>query len=291
MGTPEADAALLAALNKQGQGGGTPTPEQIAADAAAKAAADAAALAASQTPEALAAKAAAEAASKPDPQAEMLKLKLAATEAERAALAKPDDAALKAVADAALKAVNDFISKADAPAKPVDKKDDQPKPEDVKLKVPDDKSVSEAEVQRIELFAKQHKLSQAQADALLESSRQRELDGRAQADKIRRGYLEAIQSDVELGGTAERVNMTLEKARLGAKHLFTQDELLAMTKDGSANSPALVRACLRHYQTALASPSIINGDPVKKPDAKVDVKDPAQLAAVFAADRAASVKK
>lgn len=305
MGTPQDDAALLAALNKQGQGGGTPTPEQVAAEAtrvaaeaAAKTAKDAAdaaaALAASQTPEAIAAKAAAEAAaleaSKVDTQAEILKLQLAATEAQKASIAKPDDPALKAAADAALKAVNDLVSKAPAPAQTDEKKKDEQKADEIKLKVPEDKSLTEAEVQRLETFAKTHKFSQPQADALLAEAKQRELDGRAQAVKIQQGYLDAIQKDAELGGSTERVNMTLEKARLAAKHLFTQDDLLAMTKDGSANSPALVRACFRHYQTALASPALVGGLPVKAPATKGDARNPEDLAAAFAADRAASKK-
>ena len=294
MGTPEDDARLLAALNQKGQGG-TPDP---AADAAAKAAADAAAvqaaaLAAAQTPDAIAAKAAADAAAlAADAPAQILKLQLASQAATQASQAKPDDAVLAAAADAALKAVNDFITKAPAPAQTVDVKvkDGDAKPEDIKLKVPDDKSVSEAEVQRLELFAKKHKFSQSQADALLESAKERELDGRAKALKIQQGYLDVIQKDVELGGTTERVNLTLEKARLGAKHLFTQEDLLAMTKDGSANSPALVRACFRHYQTALASPSLVGGNPIKTAEAKGDARNPEDLAKAFAADRVASKK-
>ena len=124
----------------------------------------------------------------------------------------------------------------------------------------------------------------------MESAKERELDGRAKALKIQQGYLDVIQKDVELGGTTERVNLTLEKARLGAKHLFTQEDLLAMTKDGSANSPALVRACFRHYQTALASPSLVGGNPIKAAEAKGDARNPEDLAKAFAADRVASKK-
>jgi hypothetical protein len=323
MATPgSSDQGVVDALNSAGNTG-IPDPTKIAADAAAKAANDAAvaesaALAAAAgeqgaSPEAVAAvkawqasptaelraaavaavaadkaAAAAKVAADPATQAAQLQtLQDASTAALKASAAAPDDQALKAAYDAAVKAVNDFVSKPPAPAQGSEPKvDDKKPPETVKLTVPEDKTVSEAEVQKLELFAQKHKFSQAQADALLASARENELARRVQYTNLQKANLTTIQSDVELGGTVERVNLTLERARIGAKHLFTAEELLEMEKSGDANKPALVRACLRHYNMALASPSLVNGDPIKKDQKKLDARNPDDLAAAFREDAA-----
>ena len=277
----EADAALAAAAGQADASPAAiaavkawqaaPTPELKTAALAAVAADTAAA----------AAKLAADPAAKA---AELETLQAASTAALKASAAAPNDPALKAAYDAAVKAVNDFVAqKPPAPAPSLEPKE---KEKEVKLAAPADKTVSETDIQRLELFAKKHSFSQAQADALLEDARQTELGRRAQYQSLQKANLEVIQSDVEMGGTAERVNLTLERARIGAKHLFTAAELLEMEKSGDANKPALVRACLRHYNMALASPSLVNGDPVKKEPKKLDARNPDDLAAVFAEDTA-----
>ena len=317
MATPQSDQGVVDALNSAGNTG-IPDPTKIAVDAAAKAATDAAAAnvadlakaaadpaaspatvaavkawQAGPTPElkaaadaavaadkaAIAAKAAADPAAKA---AQLEALQAASTAALKASAAAPNDQTLKAAYDAAVKAVNDFVSEPPAPAQSPEPKKD----ETVKLAIPTDGTVNEGAVQRLELFAKKHKFSQAQADALLEDARQSELGRRAQYQTLQKANLEVIQGDVEMGGTAERVNLTLERARIGAKHLFTAAELLEMEKSGDANKPALVRACLRHYNMALASPSLVTGDPVKKAEKKLDARNPDDLAAAFAEDAA-----
>ncbi len=314
MATPQSDAGVVAALNSAGNSG-IPDPAKIAADKAiadAKAADAALAAVAGQqeaSPEAVAAvkawqasptpelKAAAQAAVAADRAAATAKaaadpaakaaqletLQAASTAAMKASVAAPNDSALKAAYDSAVKAVNDFV----AQKPPVPTQGSEPaKKDDVKLTAPTDKTVSEADVQRLELFAKKHSFSQAQADALLADAREVELGRRAQYTALQQQHLQTIQGDIELGGTAERVNLTLERARIGAKHLFTADELLEMEKSGDANKPALVRACLRHYNMALASPSLVNGDPIKTAEKKLDPRNPDDLAAAFKADAA-----
>ena len=316
MATPQSsDQGVVDALASAGNSG-IPDPAKIAEAAAAKAALEAdAALAAvagqqDASPEAVAAvkawqaaptpelkaaaqavvaadKAAAAAKTANDPAAKATQLQAlqdASTAALKASAAKPDDPALKAAYDAAVKAVNDFV--AQKPPAPAQSSEPAKKDEEIKLAIPADKTVSETDVQRLELFAKKHKFSQAQADALLADARDTELARRAQYTTLQKANLTVIQEDVELGGTAERVNLTLERARIGAKHLFTAAELLEMEKSGDANKPALVRACLRHYNMALASPSLVTGSPVKSEPKKLDARNPDDLAAAFREDAA-----
>lgn len=211
---------------------------------------------------------------------DLLKLQLASVEATKAYIAAPTDMALKSALDSALKAVNDFVTKGTAAATLQDVS------QKVELQVGKDGIVEQAVVTQLESFARKHNFSQPQAEALLASERDRILEGRARASEFQKRFMDTIQSDPELGGTAEQVNSKLAKADLGMRHAFTESELLELKKLGLDKAPAIVRASLRLYNMALASPNLVMGSPAATMPQKLNVNNPDELAQAVAQSRA-----
>ncbi len=193
------------------------------------------------------------------------------TEAEAAAQANPDAAADnkevqqdtsgqsdadKAAAAAAAKPADKSV-----PAPAVDKaaakapaKKDEPAPakaadEAVKLelKIPDGTKLQDADVDKIESFAKEHGLSQDAAQALLEhesataaAREQAQLDHlKAQSD----AWKEEVLADKEMGGDNAAEN--IELAHRFAKTFWDDSFIEELEKTGLGNHPGLMKGFFR----------------------------------------------
>ncbi len=151
-----------------------------------------------------------------------------------------------------------------------------PAPE-VKLTLPENSPLKQADVDAVAAQAKALGLNQAQADALL-AQRQEAHVGAFQSisDGFKAqqlAWVEAIQKDPELGGTAAEMTAKAEQAKVGLGRLFTANELAEIENNGFGNAPYFLRAGLRHYQANVQSPNLVNGKDSSSAPKPVDISD------------------
>ena len=117
-------------------------------------------------------------------------------------------------------------------------------------------------------LANEQHLTQAQAETVLT---QRVEAMAATTARIQDGFkatqaqwVEKIRTDPELGGGNDAMfAANMEHARLGLKQLIPEADLAEIEKHGFGNMPWLLRAGMRHWNAALKSPEMIDGQPVK----------------------------
>ena len=146
---------------------------------------------------------------------------------------------------------------------------------EIKLELPKDSKLTQADVDTVTALAVEKGLTQAQAEVVLQ---QRADAISTTASRVAEGFkatqtawVEQIRKDPELGGGNDAMfAANMEHARLGLKQLIPDADLAEIEKHGFGNMPWLLRAGMRHYNTTLKSPEIIDGQPVKVTAPAVD---------------------
>lgn len=124
---------------------------------------------------------------------------------------------------------------------------EQTKPAELKLEIPEGSKLTQADVDRIASFAKDHGLSQDAAAAMLK----RESDSLVERQEAALSELQAqseawkqeIVNDLEFGG--ERANETAQLAHDFAKRFGDQEFVSELERTGLGNHPGLVKLFAR----------------------------------------------
>lgn len=164
---------------------------------------------------------------------------------------------------------------ADPPAadpKPDDKPADPPKPEELKLELPKDSKLAQADVDKIASFAKEQGLSPDAAKALL-ARESAEAAGRQQAavEQMKAqsdAWKQEILADPEMGG--DNAAKAADFAHSFAKKYWSESFLNELEKTGLGNHPELMRGFYRAGKAM--SPDTFKGGglPPAKPKGSVE---------------------
>lgn len=118
---------------------------------------------------------------------------------------------------------------------------------EIKLTLPSGSQLDAEHVKSITDFAKSRKLSQEQAQALLERENQTVstyVEGQKQAaEKTKTGWVDELKADKEIGG--EAFDKNVELAKRVAKRFGSEAFLKGLAETGFGNHPELVRAFVR----------------------------------------------
>ena len=142
----------------------------------------------------------------------------------------------------------------------------------MKLEAPQGSPLTPQAVENITTFAKSHGLTQEQGNALLQLQHDSVVQQQERFKATQAGFMNAIRLDPEMGGTDDIVKANMEHAKLGARQLFTNDDLKHLQEHGLTDLPMLVRASLRAYKVMVQPPDFVDGRPVTPP-AKSDKLD------------------
>lgn len=164
---------------------------------------------------------------------------------------------LKAAAQAAIAAAKDTLG-------------------EVKLTLPVGSPLKQADVDAVAKIAAENHLSQPQAELMLQQREATYQNIATQYVETERGYLALIKADPEMGSPDDAIfKANMEHAKIGLKQLVPEADLAFIEKGGFGNMPWIVRAGLRHYQTQIQSPNLVNGMPIVK---DTSAKDDSSLA-------------
>lgn len=154
------------------------------------------------------------------------------------------------------------------PAKPEEKKEPVV-PEKYELKLAEGSKLPAAAVQEVADFAKANKLTQEQAQAVLdhkETAVKAYADQQAQVmEEKKAGWLEAIKADKELGVLNEQgVNQACEMSKRVLQRFGEPELINVLETSGMGNYPALVRFTSR-IAKAMGEDKFISGPPEPAP--------------------------
>lgn len=120
-------------------------------------------------------------------------------------------------------------------------------PEKYELKLKEDSFLNAAQVQAVESYAKANKMTNEQAQALLEREESAvnnfAHESLAAFEKTKATWVEAIKNDKEIGG--DSFNQTLEIAKRTVAKFASEELIEELVKTGYGNHPELVRLFAR----------------------------------------------
>ena len=142
-----------------------------------------------------------------------------------------------------------------------DKKVVEEKPEEISLKAIENTKLSDADVKRIEAFAKDRGLSNEAANELMK--KESELvdryaqDQQSKFEDVQKDWVENIKGDKEFGG--ERFAETAELSKRAAERFLSKDFRNILEESGWGNHPELVKGFAR-IGRAMENDTFIHGE-------------------------------